>query len=128
MTLYDLIIRNGTLVTAEGVTTDDIAIADQQIAATGPALDGTSQAEIDATGLPSGIALTVSRLPGVAAVQTMQHRFAYVGNDLQDLYGIDPATIGTATTMSDAFFAGGNAQGVLSTLASLDDQSIAPPG
>ena len=74
-----------------------------------------------ASGLPSGIATTVSRLPGVAAVQTMQHRFAYVGNDLQDLYGIDPARIGTATTMSDAFFAGGNAQGVLSTLASRPD-------
>ncbi len=51
MALYDLIIRNGTLVTAEGITTADIAIADQQIAATGPALDGTSQAVIDATGL-----------------------------------------------------------------------------
>ena len=74
-----------------------------------------------ATGLPSGIATTVSRLPGVAAVQPMQHRFAYVGNDLQDLYGIDPATIGTATSMSDAFFGGGNAQGVLSTLGSHPD-------
>ena len=51
MTLYDLIIRNGALVTAEGITTADIAIADRQIAAIGPALDGTSQAEIDATGL-----------------------------------------------------------------------------
>ena len=51
MTRYDLIIRNGTLVTAEGVTAADIAIADQQIAAIGPALDGPSQAEIDATGL-----------------------------------------------------------------------------
>src|SRR5215212_3296378 len=49
--MYDLIIRNGALVTAEGVTTADIAIADQQIAAIGPALEGTSQAEIDATGL-----------------------------------------------------------------------------
>src|SRR3954453_5149689 len=51
MTLYDLIIRNGTLVTADGITAADIAIADQQIAAIGPALEGTSQAEIDATGL-----------------------------------------------------------------------------
>jgi allantoinase len=51
MALYDLIIHNGVLVTAEGITTADIAIADQQIAAIGPALDGTSQAEIDATGL-----------------------------------------------------------------------------
>ena len=40
----------------------------------------------------------MARLPGVAAAQPMQHRFAYVGNDLQDLYGIDPATIGQATT------------------------------
>ncbi len=51
MALYDLIIRNGTLVTAEDVTTADIAIADHQIAAIGPALDGNSQATIDATGL-----------------------------------------------------------------------------
>src|SRR5262249_62166242 len=39
-----------------------------------------------------------------AAVQPMMHRFAYVGNDLQDLFGINPRTIGTATPMSDAFF------------------------
>src|SRR4029077_940193 len=56
--------------------------------------------------------------PGVAAVQPMMHRFAYVGNDLQDLYGINPRTIGTATPMSDAFFQGGNATGVLAALAS----------
>ena len=31
-------------------------------------------------------------LPGVVAVEPMQHRFAYVGTDLQDLYGIDPAS------------------------------------
>src|SRR5690348_2814150 len=49
--MYDLIIRNGALVTAEGITAADIALADQQIAAIGPALEGTSQAEIDATGL-----------------------------------------------------------------------------
>jgi allantoinase len=51
MSLYDLIIRNGTLVTPEGITTGDIAIAEQQIAAIGPALDGSGRAEIDATGL-----------------------------------------------------------------------------
>ena len=51
MALYDLIIRNGTLVADDGVAPADIAIADQQIAAIGPALEGTSAAEIDATGL-----------------------------------------------------------------------------
>ena len=33
------------------------------------------------------------RSPGVEHVEPMQHRFAYVGADLQDLYGVDPATI-----------------------------------
>ena len=37
--MYDLFIRNGTLVTPEGITTGDIAIAEQQIAAIGPMLD-----------------------------------------------------------------------------------------
>jgi putative ABC transport system permease protein len=71
-----------------------------------------------AAGLPSGLTQAVQGLPGVAAAQAMQHRFAYVANDLQDLYGIDPATIGQATSMSNAFFAGGNAKEVLATLAS----------
>jgi putative ABC transport system permease protein len=71
-----------------------------------------------ASGLPAGIADAVARLPGVAAVQPMQHRFAYVGNDLQDLYGVNPAMIGEATSMSDAFFANGNAAQTLQTLGS----------
>src|SRR5690348_10450591 len=74
-----------------------------------------------ATGLPASAFAAVRRLPGVAAVQPMMHRFAYVGNDLQDLYGIDPRHIGTATPMSDAFFQGGNAAGVLAALASRPD-------
>ena len=47
----------------------------------------------------------------------MQHRFAYVGSDLQDLYGIDPAGIGAATTLSDAYFGNGSAAATLATLA-----------
>ena len=71
-----------------------------------------------ASGLSAGVTDAVARLPGVAAVQPMQHRFAYVGNDLQDLYGVNPATIGQATSMSDAFFANGNAAQTLQTLGS----------
>jgi putative ABC transport system permease protein len=69
------------------------------------------------SGLPTGIGNAVSDLPGVAAVQPMQHRFAYVGNDLQDLYGVNATTIGQATSMSNAFFANGNAAQTLQTLA-----------
>jgi putative ABC transport system permease protein len=74
-----------------------------------------------ATGLPPNLAATVRGLPGVAAAEPMQHRFAYVGSDLQDLYGIDAATIGRATPMSNAFFSGGDARASLATLAGRPD-------
>jgi allantoinase len=51
MTLYDLIIRNGTLVTAGDVSGADLAIADGKIVAVEPELAGTSRAQIDAAGL-----------------------------------------------------------------------------
>jgi putative ABC transport system permease protein len=73
------------------------------------------------TGLPAGVVAATRRLPGVAAAQPMMHRFAYVGNDLQDLYGISPQAIGTATPMSDAFFQGRSASTVLGALGSRPD-------
>ena len=76
---------------------------------------------IAAAGLAQDLPTVVGRLPGVAAVQAMQHRFAYVGNDLQDLFGIDATTIATATNMSDAFFASGDAARTLADLARTPD-------
>jgi len=74
-----------------------------------------------ATGLPPRIFTAVRRIPGVTAVQPMMHRFAYVGNDLQDMFGINPRTIQQGTTISDAYFAGGNARAVLAALAARPD-------
>ena len=48
--LYDIVIRNGTLVTAAETAKADLAIADGRIAAIGCAL-GRGREEIDATGL-----------------------------------------------------------------------------
>lgn len=64
---------------------------------------------------------TVTATPGVAAAVPMQHRFAYVGNDLQDIYGIDPARITDATRVVDAYFANKNARATLAALASRPD-------
>jgi putative ABC transport system permease protein len=81
----------------------------------------TNGADVTVTGTtdnpPSRRFDRLRALPGVAAAETMQHRFAFVGNDLQDLYGIDPRTIGRATPMSNAFFGGGNAAATLAELA-----------
>ena len=71
---------------------------------------------------PAGAFLgSLRALPGAAAARPMQHRFAYVGADLQDLYGIDPATIGEATSLSDAYFSGGSAATVLGRLTATPD-------
>jgi putative ABC transport system permease protein len=81
----------------------------------------TNGADVTVTGdqaTPAGAALgLVSALPGIVAVQPMQHRYAYVGDDLQDLYGIDPRHIGDATEMSNAYFASNDAHQALAALA-----------
>jgi putative ABC transport system permease protein len=57
----------------------------------------------------------------ISAIQPMQHRFAYVGNDLQDIYGIDPQHIQEVSTLSNAFFGNHDAKRTLSTLAATPD-------
>jgi putative ABC transport system permease protein len=85
----------------------------------------TNGADVTIQGLthspPSSKLAELKALQGVAAVQPMMHRFVYVGNDLQDIYGIDARHIGGATAMSDAYFAGGNAQATLAVLGGQPD-------
>ena len=59
---------------------------------------------------------TIKSVAGIDWAEPMQHRFAYVGTDLQDLYGIDPTTIGKATSMSNAYFTNNNAKATLEKL------------
>lgn len=74
------------------------------------------------TSAPAGAMLhQLAALPGVKAAQPMMHRFAYVGHDLQDMYGINPHTIGEATPMSNAYFAGASARAMLARLAATPD-------
>jgi putative ABC transport system permease protein len=70
---------------------------------------------------PPSAAARIAAVPGVKAVEPMQHRFAYVGNDLQDFYGIDPSTITRATSLQDAYFQGVTADQALHALASRPD-------
>ena len=72
-------------------------------------------------GIPTPLQDKLRVLAGVIGVQPMQHRFAYVGTDLQDLYGIDPGHLSEATNISNAYFAGGNAQVTLAALAARKD-------
>ena len=63
----------------------------------------------------------LEKLPNIVAARSMQHGYAYVGNDLQDIYGIDPNSIGQATQLADAYFADGGARATLKMLADQPD-------
>jgi putative ABC transport system permease protein len=78
-------------------------------------VSGTSEMPADAH------LAALAALPDTAAAEPTQHRFAYVGADLQDLYGIDPPRIGRATSLSDSFFSGGSAAAALAKLAATPD-------
>jgi putative ABC transport system permease protein len=82
----------------------DVTVTEPPGAAVGP------RAAADLTGIP-----------GVGAVEPLQHRFAYVGSDLQDLYGVRPGTVVDATSLQDAYFAGGTARELIGRLASQPD-------
>ena len=66
-------------------------------------------------------AATLGSVQGIAAEEPMLHRFAYVGTDLQDLYGIDTAGIGNVTHLADAYFRGASARAILDRLAQTPD-------
>ena len=82
----------------------------------------TNGGDVTVSGIPSATMASellskLEKLPKVVAARVMQHGYAYVGNDLQDIYGIDPKTIGEATQLADSYFADGNAQLALKKLA-----------
>jgi putative ABC transport system permease protein len=89
----------------------------------------TNGADVTVTESPGahvgpGAATKLSTLPGVGTVEPLQHRFAYVGADLQDLYGVRPATIGAAGQLQNGWFQGGSASQLMSSLASKPDSIL----
>lgn len=63
-------------------------------------------------------------VPGVRAVEPVQHRFAYIGADLQDLYGVRPGSITGVTALQDSYFQGGSARALMATLAAKPDSIL----
>jgi putative ABC transport system permease protein len=63
----------------------------------------------------------IAAVPGVQAATPVDHSYAYVGPDLQDTFGIDPATFTRATSLRDSYFLGGTAAQVLRRLRTHPD-------
>jgi putative ABC transport system permease protein len=68
-----------------------------------------------------GLERRIAQLPGVSGTTALDHSYAYVGPDLQDTFGIDPATLTRGTTLRDSYFIGGSAAQVLTRLRSTPD-------
>jgi putative ABC transport system permease protein len=85
--------------------------------------DVTVTESTGAQALPA-TARVIARVPGVGSVEPVQHRFAYIGADLQDLYGVNPASVTGATRLQDAYFSGGSARQLISTLANRPDSIL----
>jgi putative ABC transport system permease protein len=67
-------------------------------------------------GAAQGIA-QLQKVPGVASIEPLQHRYAYIGADLQDLFGVRPATITTAGKLQNGWFQGGTAANLMKIIA-----------
>jgi putative ABC transport system permease protein len=68
-----------------------------------------------------GLVQRISTLPGVAGVSAIDHSYAYVGPDLQDIFGIDAATLARGTTLRDSYFLGAGAGQILDRLRATPD-------
>ncbi|GAA1311320.1 hypothetical protein Psi02_55210 [Planotetraspora silvatica] len=89
----------------------------------------TNGADVTVTEPPASTAgqadaARVAALPGVQHVEPIQHRYAYVGADLQDLYGVRPSTVVAAGRLQNAYFAGGTARQLMDRLARQPDDLL----
>jgi putative ABC transport system permease protein len=111
---------------------------DAQLAVDAQLTNGADVTVTGTTSAPAGDQLRrIVGVPGVVDAEPMQQRFAYVGNDLQDLYGIEPGRIGKVTEIADAYFANHDARasleglsrtpdGVLVSQETMDDFQLSP--
>ena len=81
--------------------------------------------ESPGTTVTPAFASKLKAMPGVQGVEPIQHRFAYVGADLQDLFGVNPTTIRSVTSVQDSYFlAGGTAAQLMHTLQTKPDSIL----
>src|SRR5207302_378932 len=112
-----LLLASGVNLRLFAATYDQQARVDAQL---------TLGADVVATAPPGAIrrhALEqrVAQLPAVAGTTALDHSDAYVGPDLQDIFGIDARTVTQGTSLRDSYFLGGSAAQILGRLRSTSD-------
>jgi putative ABC transport system permease protein len=83
----------------------------------------TIGADVAATAPPGAVnahhlQTAIARVSGVTATTALDHAYAYVGPDLQDIYGVQAGRFAQATTLRDSYFLGGGASAMMARLRS----------
>src|SRR5205807_1129457 len=115
--LVGLLLAFGVNLGVFTATYDQQARADAQL---------TLGADVTASAAPgvaaqSNLAGRIAAVRGVKATTPVDHSYAYVGPDLQDTFGIDPATFARATSLRDSYFLGGTADQIMTRLRARPD-------
>ena len=69
----------------------------------------------------TGVRPVVAHTPGITGTTALDHTYAYVGPDLQDVFAIDPATFLEGTSLRDSYFLGGAARDMINRLKARPD-------
>jgi putative ABC transport system permease protein len=117
LVLVGLLLAFGVSLGVFTATYDQQAAVDAQLTL-GADVIATAPPGVSAKGAP---AAEIARVPGVAATAAVDHSYAYVGPDLQDTFGVDPASIAKATTLRDSYFLGSSAETALRRLRARPD-------
>lgn len=122
-----LLAKAVTLVALTGAFAGSTAVFDstyqQQAEADARLSNGADVTVTESPGVQVGPqdAARLTKVAGVKSVEPLQHRFAYVGADLQDLYGVRPQSIGAAGRLQNGWFQGGSAKQLMSNLTRRPD-------
>jgi len=82
--------------------------------------NGADVAVTESPGVSVGAAqgaAQLKKIPGVGSIEPLQHRYAYIGADLQDLFGVRPETITSAGKLQNGWFRGGSAADLMKIIA-----------
>jgi putative ABC transport system permease protein len=69
----------------------------------------------------AGVRPLVAQTAGVTGTTALDHTYAYVGPDLQDVFAIDPTTFQQGTSLRDSYFLGGSSRQMMSRLQARPD-------
>ncbi len=68
-----------------------------------------------------GMQPAVAQTPGISGTTALDHTYAYVGPDLQDVFAVDPTTLQQGTALRDSYFLGGTAKDMMNRLKARAD-------